>query len=289
MTDSSDESDRGHIHPDYRHNRHRSRRKPGRLHDYYDYRADLGMSDAAEEDPGSGMLDRSKIRHYEPANSRHHRRYSYSPGPPRERSKSSMRDRSETGYYEQPIPRHHRRHSHSPSPPRERPDSDRRDQSKTRYYEEPVSHYHRRHSYSPRPPREHPKSIMRGRSETRQEERATTRHRPPYSHSAEPPSDRRRHHNNTNTRSNDQHVSNGRLAEKAIATAAATAYRLRNSEGSWVGSKGLKIVGAAVATAAIDGVFDRQPKKHVLRHIAVSMVEGAVMDAFATSSLAGGN
>jgi tellurite resistance protein len=51
-----------------------------------------------------------------------------------------------------------------------------------------------------------------------------------------------------------------------------------------VGSKGLKVVGAAVATAAIDGVFDRNPKEHVLRHIAVAMVEGAVMDAFASSS-----
>jgi len=77
------------------------------------------------------------------------------------------------------------------------------------------------------------------------------------------------------------------MAEKAIGAAAVTAYRLRDSEGSWAGRKGLRVVGAAVTTAAIDGLFDQNPKKHVLQHIAVSMVEGAVMDAFATLSTDG--
>jgi hypothetical protein len=40
-----------------------------------------------------------------------------------------------------------------------------------------------------------------------------------------------------------------------------------------------------VTTAAIDEMFDKNPKEHILRHnMAVAMVQGAVMDAFATSS-----
>ena len=159
-----------------------------------------------------------------------------------------------------------------------------RGSSETKHHEQPITGRHHRHSHSPGSPRENPESRRRGRSETRHHERALTHHHTRDSHSAEPPRDHRRHHSDTHPliKGHDKKF-NAHLAEKAIGTAATTAFRLRHAEGSWVGSKGLKVVGVAVATAAIDGVFDREPKKHLLRHTAVGMVQGAVMDAFATS------
>ncbi|KAK3995218.1 hypothetical protein QBC44DRAFT_366744 [Cladorrhinum sp. PSN332] len=159
-----------------------------------------------------------------------------------------------------------------------------RSRSGTRDNERAISQHHHQHSRSDGSRNRNSKSSKRGRSMIKHGEPVThihTRH----SHSAEPSRNHGRHWSRAQSRSAKEINSlNGRLAEKAVGTAATVAFRLRNSEGSWVGKRGLKVVGATVATTAIDAVFDRHPKEHALRHIAISMVEGAVMDVFATSS-----
>ena len=154
-------------------------------------------------------------------------------------------------------------------------------------------HYHHHHQHPrsarSRSPSWSPKPTERGRPEFRRDDQIAHLH-PRHSHSVQPSKhhDQRHHHIRSRARSlaaaQDRLGIRGRLAEKAVGTAAQVAFRLRNAEGSWVGTRGLKVVGATVATTAIDAVFDRHPKEHALRHIAISMVEGAVMDVFATSS-----
>lgn len=73
--------------------------------------------------------------------------------------------------------------------------------------------------------------------------------------------------------------------EKAIGAGSAAAFHVRDHPGSWVGGKGLKVVGAASAAALIDYALDRDPKNHKFRHIAVSMFQGAMIETILT----GGN
>lgn len=223
MRYSSDEDDRGRHHPDYRTDRHRSRREGSRLHDHHDHRADLEPMDKDEEDS----------------------------------SGSSVRSWSGTRDNERAIQQHqHHHHDHQQQHPRRARSPNRNSNPSKRGRSEikrddQITHLHTRHSHSAQTSRNHRRHRSRARSLTAAEERNSIR---------------------------------GRLAEKAVGTAAQVAFRLRNSEGSWMGSRGLKVVGATVATTAIDAVFDRHPKEHAIRHIAISMVEGAVMDIFATSS-----
>ncbi|KAH8668053.1 hypothetical protein BGZ60DRAFT_538845 [Tricladium varicosporioides] len=76
-----------------------------------------------------------------------------------------------------------------------------------------------------------------------------------------------------------------KTAEKVISTAAAAAFRMRNDPGHWVGKKGFRVAGAAVAAATVDALLDTNPNKHPLKHIAASMVQGVVMDMITDSGL----
>ena len=71
--------------------------------------------------------------------------------------------------------------------------------------------------------------------------------------------------------------------EKAIGAGSAAAFHVRGAEGSWVGAKGLKVVGAASAAALIDYALDKDPKNHKARHIALSMIQSSVVDAILRS------
>lgn len=71
--------------------------------------------------------------------------------------------------------------------------------------------------------------------------------------------------------------------EKAIGAGSAAAFHLRNTSGSWVGGKGLKVAGAASVAALIDYTLDQDPKSHVFRHIALSMIQGGVTEAIIRS------
>ncbi|KAH7109334.1 hypothetical protein EDB81DRAFT_769175 [Dactylonectria macrodidyma] len=61
--------------------------------------------------------------------------------------------------------------------------------------------------------------------------------------------------------------------EKAIGTAAAAVFRIRNDPGSWVGEKGLKVAAATMAVASMGILMDVDKKKHPLAHVSVKMVE----------------
>jgi len=66
--------------------------------------------------------------------------------------------------------------------------------------------------------------------------------------------------------------------EKAIGAGSAALYHVRNSPGSWVGGKGLKVIGVASAAALIDYTLDKDSKNHKLQHMAVSMLRSGVTD-----------
>ncbi|KAB5542748.1 hypothetical protein GE09DRAFT_225400 [Coniochaeta sp. 2T2.1] len=74
--------------------------------------------------------------------------------------------------------------------------------------------------------------------------------------------------------------------EKAIGAGSAAAFHVRNSSGSWVGAKGLKVVGAASAAALIDYTLDRNPKDHKIWHTGVSLVQARVIEAILQSGQA---
>ncbi|KAH7147140.1 hypothetical protein B0J13DRAFT_553353, partial [Dactylonectria estremocensis] len=69
-----------------------------------------------------------------------------------------------------------------------------------------------------------------------------------------------------------------RAAEKAVGTAATAIFRVRNDPGSWFGEKGIKVATAAMVSASIDFLLGVDKNKHPFANIAVSMIQGAVMD-----------
>jgi hypothetical protein len=75
----------------------------------------------------------------------------------------------------------------------------------------------------------------------------------------------------------------GDAIEKAIGAGSAAASYVRRADGSWVGAKVLKVVGAASTAALIDYAFDKDPKHHKARHIASSMIRGSIVEAILRS------
>ncbi|KAK5658983.1 hypothetical protein OQA88_1069 [Cercophora sp. LCS_1] len=69
------------------------------------------------------------------------------------------------------------------------------------------------------------------------------------------------------------------VVERAIGAGSAAAFHVHNGTGSWVGSKGLKVAGAASAAARIDYVPDQNPKERKARHIGLSMFQSGVIEA----------
>ncbi|KAH6645612.1 hypothetical protein BKA67DRAFT_585802 [Truncatella angustata] len=98
--------------------------------------------------------------------------------------------------------------------------------------------------------------------------------------------DRRNCHHSDSAQESSRHGSKTEhAAEKAIETAASSAFRMRHDPGRWVGEKGLKVVTAAVAAAAIDAMLDANAKDHPLQHIVASMIQGVVKDVITSGAL----
>jgi hypothetical protein len=53
----------------------------------------------------------------------------------------------------------------------------------------------------------------------------------------------------------------------------------------WVGEKGMRVAAAALSVAAIDALMGQNPKEHFVRHAAVSIVEGVVLDHITEGSI----
>lgn len=83
------------------------------------------------------------------------------------------------------------------------------------------------------------------------------------------------------------HHATERAIERAISVAAGTAYRVRHDQGSWVGGKGAKVVGAAAAAAAINGLLDPGPGEHGLQEVVVTMIQKFVVGGIVTGSVLG--
>jgi hypothetical protein len=67
--------------------------------------------------------------------------------------------------------------------------------------------------------------------------------------------------------------------EKAIGTATSSAFRVRYDDGSWLGSKGLKVGAATIGAAAIQCLLDPEPDKHPVWHAAVKVIQGKIVDS----------
>ncbi|KAJ9236597.1 hypothetical protein DTO169E5_5588 [Paecilomyces variotii] len=97
--------------------------------------------------------------------------------------------------------------------------------------------------------------------------RERRRHRRSYSYSSSPSRSRSRHRDK----------SEGRIAQAvktAITAGAAEAFRLRKEPGPWNGEKGRRVLTAAIAASGVDGLIDRDPKKHTKRHIIEATLAG---------------
>jgi len=74
-----------------------------------------------------------------------------------------------------------------------------------------------------------------------------------------------------------------KAAEKAISAAAAAVFHLREERGSWMGEKGVKVLGAAAAAALIDGLLN-SGSEHAVHGFVVSCIDKAVGDSIVNGS-----
>jgi hypothetical protein len=127
-------------------------------------------------------------------------------------------------------------------------------------------------------------SIRRSRSMVRHQPHQS--HHRDHSHSRSRASSRSSHRRNTARAHSEDPATRKRYEhaiEKAIGAGSAAAFHVRHADGSWVGAKGLKVVGAASAAAFIDYAFDKDPKHHKARHVALSMIQGSMVEAIVHS------
>lgn len=75
---------------------------------------------------------------------------------------------------------------------------------------------------------------------------------------------------------------------KAIRTGSEAAFQIRNDRGSWFGEKGIKVASVAIVSATIDFLLGVDRKKHPLAHVAVSIVEGVIVDRITNGKRKGG-
>jgi len=181
------------------------------------------------------------------------------------------------GSYPNDLTHHHHHRHHDESLPRSRPTS-RHSRSSSRHSRTSSRHSRtssdnedlsRRHSDDSDvdAPIRRSRSVVRHvpdqpRSRDHSHASSSGRHNLLRPHSENPATTRRKEH----------------AAEKAIGAASAAAFHVRSAEGSWVGAKGLKVVGAASAAALIDYTLNKDPKHHKARSVAVSMFQGGVIE-----------
>jgi len=134
----------------------------------------------------------------------------------------------------------------------------------------------------------------RARSETRHHRQPSERHQlqPRQHHSQRPrsigPSENGRHgHGEDGGRTSEHGRKKEHATEHAIGVAAKAAYHVRGEAGSWVGTKGAKVIGAAAASAAIDILLDPGPENHVVKELGRSAVQKAVVEGILDGWLTG--
>lgn len=70
-------------------------------------------------------------------------------------------------------------------------------------------------------------------------------------------------------------------AKAAVITGVVEAVRSRNEPGGWTGPKGQRVATAALASAGVDGLLDRDPDRKSKRHIIESVVGGLAANRIA--------
>ena len=137
-------------------------------------------------------------------------------------------------------------------------------------------------------------SRERARSETRHHRQSSERHlrQPETHHRQRPrsigPSQSGRHgHREDGGRRAEHDRKKEHATENAIGVAAKAVYHVRGEAGSWVGTKGVKVIGAAVASAAIEVLLDPGPGKHVIQDMGKSAVQKAVVHGILDGWLTG--
>ncbi|CAG8212424.1 unnamed protein product [Penicillium olsonii] len=108
--------------------------------------------------------------------------------------------------------------------------------------------------------------------------------------------DRSRHHRHrsysrspSDSRSRSRHRGSGRdksqqrivqAARAALTAGAVEAFKQRKEPGEWAGTKGKRVLTAAVTAGGTDGLVDKDPNKHGTRHVVESTLAGLAASHF---------
>lgn len=115
----------------------------------------------------------------------------------------------------------------------------------------------------------------RGRSRSRQRHRSYSRS---SSDSRSPSHSRSRHHGSSRRDKSEQRIA--QAARAALTAGAVEAFKQRKQPGDWAGSKGKRVLTAAVTAGGTDGLVDKDPNKHSTRHVVESTLAGLAASHF---------
>ncbi|MCJ1336042.1 hypothetical protein MMC09_001317 [Bachmanniomyces sp. S44760] len=76
------------------------------------------------------------------------------------------------------------------------------------------------------------------------------------------------------SRGGDRNAKIQQAVKAALTAGAVEAFRSRKEPGGWAGDKGKRVLTAAIGAGGIDGIVDRDPNKHGMRHTAEAVIGG---------------
>ncbi|KAJ5285845.1 hypothetical protein N7524_001151 [Penicillium chrysogenum] len=115
--------------------------------------------------------------------------------------------------------------------------------------------------------------------------RSPSRHRHRHRSYSRSPSDSRspsRHRGGSKRDKSEQRIA--QAARAALTAGAVEAFKQRKEPGDWAGSKGKRVLTAAVTAGGTDGLVDKDPNKHEKRHVIESTLAGLAASHFVNGS-----
>ncbi|CAG7952692.1 unnamed protein product [Penicillium salamii] len=116
-----------------------------------------------------------------------------------------------------------------------------------------------------------------GHRDHRDRGRDRSRHHRNRSYSRSPSDSRSRHRGSARDKSQQRMV---QAARAALTAGAVEAFKQRKEPGEWAGTKGKRVLTAAVTAGGTDGLVDKDPNKHGTRHVVESTLAGLAASHF---------
>ncbi|QQK46682.1 Xanthine uracil permease family [Penicillium digitatum] len=111
----------------------------------------------------------------------------------------------------------------------------------------------------------------RGRSQSHRRHRS-------YSRSSSDSRSRSRHRGSSKRDKSEQRII--QAARAALTAGAVEAFKQRKEPGEWAGTKGKRVLTAAITAGGTDGLVDKDPSKHGTRHVIESTLAGLAASHF---------